>query len=103
MLSLSPLGMIVMALCTVIVLLLMILMIVAMICLGRKKDALTAGGYNLNIAQQYHGERMKDKGEQSDDDLQVGHSFSSSPRSLDTVTTISDRENITFDVIHDFC
>ena len=74
-----------------------------MICLGRKKGFHTAGKYNLNIAQQYQGERVTNNSDQSDDDIQVGHSSSSSSRSLDTVTTISDRDKITFDAIHDFC
>jgi hypothetical protein len=99
--SLSLLNVIIMAICAVIVLYLIILIIVALICLGRKKDKNTAGRYNLNIAQQYQGgKRGKDKSEQSDADLEeVRHSFSSgnsssSPRSFDTVTTTSDRENL---------
>ena len=103
MFSMSPLGVIMMAICTVIVLFLIILMSVVMICLGRKKGFHTAGKYNLNIAQQYQGERVTNNSDQSDDDIQVGHSSSSSSRSLDTVTTISDRDKITFDAIHDFC
>ena len=98
----SPLGVFMTAICTVIVLFLIILMIVVMIFLGRNKDFQTDGRYNLNIAKQYQGEMVTNKSEQSEDDIQVGHSFSSSSRSLDTVTTTSDREKYPFDVIHDF-
>ena len=60
----------------------------------------SSGRYNPNIAQQYQVERVTNKSEQSDDDIQVGHSSSSSSSSLDTVTTTSDRVKFTFDV---FC
>ena len=98
--SLSPLNVIIIALCVVIVLYLIILITVALICLRRRKDVHTAGRYSCNIAQQYQGEkRRKDKDDQSADDLKVGLSFSSglsssSPRSLDTVTTTSDKERL---------
>ena len=75
-------------------------MIVVMIYFGRKKDSHTSGGYNRNIAQQYQIDRVTNKSEQSDDDIQVGHSSSSSSSSLDTVTTTSDRVKLTFDI---FC
>ena len=98
--SLSLLNVIILAICVLIVLYLIILMIVAMICLGRNKDKNTAGRYSLNIAQEYQGEkRKKDESEESDEDLEIRHSLSSgnsssSPRSFDTVTTTSDRENL---------
>ena len=98
--SLSPLNVIIIALCVVIVLYLIILITVALICLRRRKDVHTAGRYSCNIAQQYQGEkRRKDKDEQSADDIKVGLSLSSglsslSPRSLDTVTTTSDKESL---------
>ena len=98
--SMSPLGVMMRVICTVIVLFLMILMIVVMIYFGRKKDSYTSGRYNPNIAQKYQVERVTNKSEQSDDDIQVGHSSSSSSSSLDTVTTTSDRVKFTFDV---FC
>ena len=76
--SLSVLVVIMVASCVVFALYLIILMIVALICLGRKKDKNTAGRYNINIAQQYEGgKKGKDQSEQSADDLEVGHSLSS--------------------------
>jgi hypothetical protein len=104
--SLSPLYVIIMAICAVIVLYLIILMTVALICMRRRKDVLTAGRYSCNTAQQYQGEkRGEDKSEQSAADLEVGLSLSSgisssSPRSLDTVTTTSDRESLGHRKLH---
>ena len=98
--SMSPLGVMMRVICTVSVLFLIILMIVVIMYFGRKKDSHTSRRYNPNIARQYQAERVTDKSEHSDDDIQVGHSSSSSLSSLETVTTTSDRVKFTFDV---FC
>ena len=98
--SMSPLGVMMRVICTASVLILIILMIVVMIYFGRKKDYHTSRRYNPNIARQYQVERVTNKSEQSDDDIQVGHSSSSSSSSLDTVTTTSDKVKFTFDI---FC